>query len=245
MEPRNTRLQKVVRIVLFWYVSNVLWNLYQLGHNDLSKLINYQSVLAVLYLPGPLSNPATPIWVYVLFVLIFVGLWIWTSNGLSRLLDKSREHAVTTSWRSPTQKSKLLEFIQGHRYSLPFILVAIGAIIIGISTNNFPAGILVVEAGILIGESFCTNILDNSSSLFWSFIVGLIMGTLCAAFICSVTIGIMSTFVPSFFSIINNTKLNVVVLSMGVLVFVGGEALAVAVDYGWGLPPKEDNIGTI
>jgi len=74
-----------VRVIIVWYLSNIAWNIYQLGHSDFTKFADFKAVGASLLLPGPLANPATPLWVYILCVLLVSFLFLWSFERLNIL----------------------------------------------------------------------------------------------------------------------------------------------------------------
>src|SRR5438309_4896432 len=87
--PRRGLLKFLRTLLLFcWsiiilYLSDAGWNLYQIAHTDFTKLTNYNVVLAALFLPGPLADSSTPLWVFAICSLIFLLLLsccIWATK---------------------------------------------------------------------------------------------------------------------------------------------------------------------
>ncbi len=81
------RVWRVIKTFFFIvYIPSVIFNLYVLAHADPTQLLNIPEVLKALVLPGPLSNPQTPLWIDALFILAVIFVLLWLSNKLPTLI---------------------------------------------------------------------------------------------------------------------------------------------------------------
>src|SRR5579859_2114174 len=71
-----------LRTTLLWcwslivlYLGSAAFNLYQLAHDDLAVLLDWEKVRPALTLPGPLDSASTPLWVDAISGLTFLALF--------------------------------------------------------------------------------------------------------------------------------------------------------------------------
>lgn len=116
------RVWRLIKGFFAWYILNVAWNLYSLAHADPTQLLNIPEVLKALVLPWPLSNPQTPLWIEILFLLAIIVVFLWVSNRLPKLivLFKSMGGARLLRSRPARQKSSrsLTKASVANKYSL-------------------------------------------------------------------------------------------------------------------------------
>jgi len=103
---RRNFARGLISLVLFGYLYNILWGIYQYVHNDIKKITDYQQLLPLLYLPANwVAQLGLHSWVYWLlaFLLALILMWSvpirppsvgWLSSKLSNpILWKRRSRA--------------------------------------------------------------------------------------------------------------------------------------------------------
>jgi len=76
---RQNFARGIISLVLFWYLSNILWEIYQYVHDDIKKIADYQKLLPLLSLPANwVAQLGLPHWVYWLLAFLFALILIWS-----------------------------------------------------------------------------------------------------------------------------------------------------------------------